>query len=458
MKSRADWLRGFFLVIGTLAVGGLAGCNSDPPADDASAPPQPPPVVETVTVNVFVVDTTGAPVPDMDVWVPFGASGFGSNLKTDANGRARFPGATPGDASVSVWGPGYHDAGRDFVVETGREATVTVEMVAAKEATPLVLATRAAPAEDGRSVTVDIDIAVLGQDGGPIQTLTAADFDVWGSDCAFNWCVMDAQGKELGASTYTATVDAAGYAWHDAPASVPPSNATALLLERSVDVVNFDPSGQRISAMGSFLDSVAAPDSVALASFSETPNGPALVVHGEFTPDGASLVDDLAPLADEGSESAPLGHALTELLLWAEPRLQGESGNRSIVLVSSPWSWVDFDCNDKAYCGHPTRLEIGRTASRLQMPVLAIGGLEPAADVAARSHGVYASIDEPTQYDVVLMNLKPILGGRLGFNTLHVVLSGSADAFRPGNTVWTSLTVRVGTDTRLSVPLAIPIT
>ena len=210
--------------------------------------------------------------------------------------------------------------------------------------------------------------------------------------------------------------------------------------------------------MGSFLDSVAAPDSVALASFREAPEGPELVVHGEFTPDGASLADDLAGLAGEGSAGVPLGHALSELLFWAEPRLQGQSGNRSIVLVSSLWSWPNFDCEDVAYCGHATRLEIGRTASRLHMPLLAIGGTESAADIAARSHGVYASIDEPTQYDVVLKNLKPILGGRLGFNTLHVVLSGPGEIFRPGNTVWTSLAVRVGTDTRLFVPLAIPIT
>ena len=65
------------------------------------------------------------------------------------------------------------------------DTDVTLILEHVTEATPVVLGSRALAASDGRSLTVDVDLAVLDENGRAIPTLTAAEFTMIDSDCAF---------------------------------------------------------------------------------------------------------------------------------------------------------------------------------------------------------------------------------------------------------------------------------
>ena len=167
---------------------------------------------------------------------------------------------------------------------------VNLELLRATEATPVVLATHATPVDSGRTLTVDLDLAVLSEDGLIIATLTAADFEILGSDCEWMWCVMEATGEPVPAGSYTADIDAGGFGWTDFATAPPLASATALLLENSIAVLDFDPKWQRSAAAHAFLDSVTAPDTVALASYHGSSWMPILETYGPFTSDGTQIL------------------------------------------------------------------------------------------------------------------------------------------------------------------------
>ena len=93
---------------------------------------------------------------------------------------------------------------------------------------------------------------------------------------------------------------------------------------------------------------------------------------------------------------------------------------------------------------------------------MAIGGGEPAADIAARSGGPSVVVADPEQYAVALGNLKSIVARRLGFNRVRFVLDAGAvygpqtgRVFQSGHTVWAFTQARIGPDTWVSIPVVI---
>jgi hypothetical protein len=403
--------------------------------------------VETLTVS-------GTPAPGVEVGVCAGAYCWART--TDADGRAEFSQLPAGDASVDAGGPGYHYAWRDIGIENNETTEVTMAVVRAVEATPVVIATDARPSDDGQTLTVDVDLAVLGEDGLAIPTFTAADFYVSGSDCGFGWCVMDDSGMPMGNGSYGSEIDTAAFSWHEPSPAAPAVSATALLLEHSANTVAYDPSGQRATAVHAFLDELTAPDSVALASYRGTPQSPVVSIYGTFTPDGARFHDDVDALAALDAGQNPLYPALTSLLSWSATQAIATEP-KSIVLLASPWSWPDDDCTTPWACPHEQRVAIADSARRLGIPIVTIGGSDPVADIAARSGGSSVVMNDPEQYSVALENLKPIVSRQLGFNRLRFVLSSHPEVFASGHTVWAWASLRIAPDSHLGIPVVITI-
>jgi hypothetical protein len=354
-----------------------------------------------------------------------------------------------------VGGPGFHWARRSIVVDADRTTELTVAVVRTVEATPVVLAASAQPSADGRSLTVDVDLAVLGEDGLAIANLTAADFRVHGSDCGFGMCVMDETGAPLPDGSYGAEVEPGEFSWHEAALESSAASAIALLLEQSADQAEFDAGRYRFEAAHAFLDSVSAPDVVAVASYHGTPQAPVLLNYGPFTPDGALLHDEVDAIADEAGLN-PMHDALADMLSWTAAQPTAGAA-RSIVLVSGRQSWPDDECGDSWTCRHEMRTSVAGLSQTLSIPVITIGGYDAAADIAARSGGLSIAVEDPAQYSVVLQNLKTIVSRQLGFNRLRFVLTGSAQVFATGHTVWAHAQVRVAPDSWLEIPVVIVI-
>jgi ABC-type uncharacterized transport system ATPase subunit len=121
------------------------------------------------------------------------------------------------------------------VIKTGAETISTIILEEVTEATPVVLNSRAMAASDGRSLTVDLDLAILGVDGQAIPTLTPADFQMVNSDCAFVPCGRDADSLRLPMGGYIARADDTAFRWNvssDRPAA---PMAVGLLLDQSIE-------------------------------------------------------------------------------------------------------------------------------------------------------------------------------------------------------------------------------
>ena len=458
---------GLGVVLGSIALG-LSACGggssgaTPPRTTGGPAPPTSSgPDVGPGAVTVRVMTESGTPIPDVGVDLNGGFDG--QALDTDAEGWARFTNVNAGEASIHTFARGFHDAGRRFVIEPDTVTELSVILMRTTEATPVVLGTHASPSEDGHTLTVDVDVAVLGEDGLANPTLTAADFAVANSDCGFMWCVMDASGQPLLSGGYYAHVDTEVFGWHEASTEPPPTSGTALLLEQSTSLIEFDPGKRRSTAINAFLDSVTAPDTVSVASYHGTPQAPVLTTYGPFTSDGALFRDDVNALSDDDASLNPMYAALADMLSWtATQATSGPDDPRSVVLVSGGLELARRRLRKLLDLRHSSRLAVAETSRALGIPIVAIGGGEPSADIAARSGGPSVVVADPEQYAVALGNLKSIVARRLGFNRVRFVLDAGAvygsqtgRVFQRGHTVWAYTQARIGPDTWVGIPVVI---
>jgi len=413
-------------------------------------------------VTVHVTSESGISIKGAEV--DLNGSFDGRSATTAADGRVKFSNVPEGEATISAFAHGFIHADLRFVVERDRKTKLSVDLVRAAKATPVVLATHAVPSDDALKLTVDVDLAVLGEDGLAISTLVASDFSARSSDCAFMWCVMDAQGAPLPSGGYSAYVDAARFGWHDAPSEPPSASATALLLEQSAPLSGFDPEKRHLAAVNAFLGLLTAPDSVLLASYGGPSQSEVLTTYGPFTSDGALFHDAVEALSSDDGALNPLYAGLDGMLSWTASQATEGTASKIVVLVSGGWSWPDDDCAPNWTCPHASRVAIAEKSRALGIPVVAIGGKEPAADIAARTGGSSVMISNPEQYAVVLGNLQAIVMRRVGFNRVRLVLDAGAvygsqaeRTFESGNTVWTYVGVRVASGSSLLIPVVIPI-
>ena len=115
------------------------------------------------SVTIAVATSSGTPIPGVSISLNGGFDGRAAS--TDASGHVVFAAIPPGEATATSYAGGYHVAYQRFEVSPDENTEVTLTLEQVTEATPVVLASRAVAAADGRSLTLDVDIAVLGEDG-----------------------------------------------------------------------------------------------------------------------------------------------------------------------------------------------------------------------------------------------------------------------------------------------------
>lgn len=335
------------------------------------------------------------------------------------------------------------------------DVTLTLEHVT--EATPVVVGSRAMAASDGRSLTVDVDVALLGEDGLAIPTLTAAEFTMIDSDCAFVPCGYDVDLGNLPMGGYRAHADFGAFSWHGLSDKPIPPMVVALLLEQSAAMADYDPERLRLPAVAAFLEAVIPPDAVALATYPGTSQGPILTTYGGFTSDGAQLRDAINALAGQEAGSNPLHCAVSEMLSFTAthaPSGPDDPPPTLVVVTNSSSAGADACIREQ-----PALVD----AVESGIPVVAIGGRESGAAIAEGTGGSFAVVTDPAQFPVAVENLAPIVGRTLDYNRLRFVLTpegapATGPVFRPGRqTVWAYLFVRIGPHTSIEVPLVMSV-
>jgi hypothetical protein len=421
------------------AVLALSACGSSGPSPSDSAA-----VRDGGPVTIHVTTSSGAPLADVEVDLNGGFDGRGA--RTDESGRVRFEDIPEGEATASTFASGFHTAGIRFLVapEVNTDVTLIVEHVT--EATPVVLGSRAVAAIDGRSLIVDVDLAVLDENGVAIPTLTAADVQMPPRDCAWYPCGYDADFGPM--DGYSVRADYEAFRWHVSSAGPTPPMAIGLLLEQSADMGGYDPARLRLPAVKAFLEAILPPHTVSLATYRGTGTGVELTSHGPFTSDGAQFADAVDALAGQEAGSNPLFCAVSDMLsLTANQAPNGPDDPSPTVVVVTSGSSASDACSQQA------------APSIDGIPVVTIGGGESGAALAAGSGGSFVVVYQPLQIEVALRNLAPIVGRTLDSNQLRFVLTPAGGLlFRPGRqTIWAYLTVRIGPHTSIGVPLVMPV-
>ena len=413
---------------------GVAQSAAPNPQTPTAGPPAATPTVPRDTGSVIVTATTTAGTPISGVSVALNGGFDGRSKTTDVNGEALFNDVPTGEASTNLGGSGYHWAGLGGLVVTKdsvTKATVTLEHVT--EATPVVLATHPVASSDGKTLTVDVDIAVLDENGVARETLTAADFGLKGV-CDWGWCVVDTDGSDTNRSYDAHVVDAA---LNPMPTPVLRTMATGILLDQSADMATFDPSGIRLRAVNSFLESVTAPDTVAIGSFQRIAATPILTTYGGFTSDAASLRTAVSSLAGKERGTSPLHAALAEMIAFTAANTPAGSSKlrRSVIAVTN--SWQPDECPDFRAC-QQAKLAIAEAARASDISVIAIGQASdgPAAEIAARTKGAFANVQDPAQLPVVFHALGSIVSRNVAYNRVRIELTADQPGtFLPGRAV-----------------------
>ena len=211
------------------------------------------PDVDQQSVTIHVTTSAGTPVPGVGIALNGGFDGRVAD--TDATGSVRFDDIPTGDeANATSYAAGFHAAHTRFLVTVDADTDVTLILEHVTEATPVVLGSRAVAASDGRSLTVDLDLAVLGEDGRAIPTFTAADFTMLDSDCAFRPCGIDVDSGSLPMGGYRVLADDEAFGWQRSSDQPVPPMTVALLLEQSAAMAEYDPQRLRLPAVSAFLD------------------------------------------------------------------------------------------------------------------------------------------------------------------------------------------------------------
>jgi hypothetical protein len=432
---------------------GVAQSAAPNPQTPTAGPPAATPTVpkDKGSVIVRAMTTAGAPISGVSVALNGGFDG--RSKTTDGNGEALFRDVPTGDASTNLGGSGYHWAGLRLVVTKDLVTKVAVTLEHVTEATPVVLATHPVASSDGKTLSVDVDIAVLDGNGVARETLTAADFRLNGA-CDWGWCVVDTDGTDTNRGYDAHVVDAT---FSPLPTPVLRTMAAGILLDQSADMATFDPSGIRLQAVNNFLESVTPPNTVALGSFQRNAATPTLTTYGGFTSDAPSLRTAVSALAGNERGTNPLHAALAEMIAFTAANAPAGSSKlrRSVIVVTN--SWPIDECPDARVCQR-AKQAIAGAAQASDISVIAIGTDGPAAEIAARTKGAFAYVQDPAQLPVVFHALGSIVSRNVAYNRVRLELdAGQPGTFLPGRTVGGYLEVAIGPNTHLMWWLAFPI-
>jgi hypothetical protein len=143
---------------------------------------------------------------------------------------------------------------------------------------------------------------------------------------------------------------------------------------------------------------------------------------------------------------------LTPLIAHVTEQLGATAGpQRSIVVMTRPNDAADL---------RDDLMDAVRAAVAAGIHLNGIGGgdyLGSLPSAVARTGGVFAYVDDPAQLPVVFRNLNSLLTRTVAFNRVRVEMRAAAGAFAPGRTVFSTLSVRIGPDTKLVWDIQIPI-
>jgi hypothetical protein len=440
----------------------LAGCGGGGGGDDG-----PPP---TGTLEATVVDEFGAPVDDAAVAVTVG--GATQTDTTNSSGLARVTGLTPGAASVEISLDTFQTQTVNTTIVADDTVELAIELLRNTQAAGGVFTTNVigTPSENGKVLTIELQVVVVDQQSRPIDTLTAGDFDLPvctpttpDEDPASSECVVFPEDAAVDRPYTVDSPSAENFAL--VPGLPEADYAATLMLDQSGSIRETDPTNARLFSAKAFLQSVdaASGDSVLLTAFASTEDAriatTPLWYGGTFTNDGESYFDELDELATQAAGDTPLYRSLfpeasdplaepgfTEGLIdYVDANAPG--GLRKAIVIFTDGE--DSECPNPDDC-RAKRARVIAEANAADVSLFTIGlsnrvDFEALGELARGTDGIFLFASNAEQLIPLYGSLGDLLSRSLPTYTMRWTVRADTDGtFSSGHSVFGQLEIAGG--------------
>jgi len=419
--------------------------------------------VQLSVARVVVVDAYGAPVPGATVTLNATSS---PAFATNAEGVA-FVAAPPGAATLVISVPTFIPAVAQATLRNESIATVPVTLQRVTAAAGGSLATRSdsrpVRSDDGRRLSFEVELVVVGSDAQAVTGLTAADFRLLDCQPDAATPAADCLRNAPADRAYLGSAAAAGIQLVPGQAVLP--HTVGLLIDQSGSIATSDRSNARLYAAKTMISNLAPGDQVVMGAFADgngarLPQQPLMMLGTVVNKAAAPLFfTRLDALAGQSGGQTPLLASIDAM----RTQILGDAS----LTPGQPRAMVVFTDGVDSYCsgavGCAQRRQQVIDAARASAVRLFMIGLSGDIDIEALSHLATASGGAMLYADSV-EQLIPLYGslGRLtslGLPTYRLRFSidaGEAGVFAAGQTVLARARVNVLGQT-VNIPFAVGI-
>ena len=411
------------------------------------------PVAPLGLVKVTVNDSFGTPVVGAQVRGPRETS------LTDGKGVALVTLSAPdASASVILSSKSFSDQTVAVSSSTGQvnEVVITLQRKASPAGGSLASRGPDLPvvSADGRQLTFDVEVVVVGADAAPVDQLGAADFRLRACTPVAGQALARCVRSPGGAGDQPYVPGNAAPSALQTIAGLPASDyAAALLLDQSGSIMQSDPTGARLFSTKAFLIGMGTNDVALLAAFAGgagalLPSAP-MTVYGPFRlkANASAYFPMLDSLSSLVGGNTPMYDSLDSLRRQVVADRTLPAGKAKAVVLFS--DGADTSCPDSEIC-RSRRARSIIEARQDQVRIFTIGlssGVDVAAmaELAHQSGGAFLYADTAEQ-------LLPLYGsvGRLlslslpSYRLRWTVQADTAGTFRSGSTLLGRVQVTAG--------------
>jgi hypothetical protein len=448
-----------------VVVAALAGCGGGGGGGGDDGPPP------TGTLQATVLDEFGAPVAGAEVAVTVGSTSHSD--ATDSEGVARVASLPPGAADVEISLETFQTQTASATIRADETTSIDIELVRNTQAAGGVFTTSVigTPSENGKVLTIELQVVVVDQNSHPIDNLTAGDFSL--PACAptdpdpapnASECVRFPEDVQVDRPYTVDNTSAANFAL--VPGGASADYAAALLLDQSGSILDTDPTNARLFSAKAFVQTVnaASGDSVLVTAFASLDNATKLPTTplwygGEFTSDGAGYFDELDALGDQAGGGTPLYR-----VLYPEPTdpdnepefteglidytvAHAPAGLRKAIVIFTDGE--DNKCSGPTACAEKRQRVIDK-ANASDVSLFTIGlsnqvNFEALAELARDTDGIFLFAEHAEQLIPLYGSLGDLLSRSLPTYTMRWTVRADTDGtFVSGHSVFGHLAIDGG--------------
>lgn len=388
-------------------------------------------------ITFEVKDVNERPISNARVQIRSGTTQL--QALTDGAGEVTFTRLTAEQIVVDITADDFEPLTDQVVdpAEVGRGMGFTLAAEGAwAVGRPLILGTRVLEREDdGRAMTVLLDIAVIGGNSAPIRNLTGADFSWRGYECwAPSYCASDAEDNFAGhGGAFSVEGIPQLRAFQEGGVRHP--YIAGIAVER-YDQYN---EQEQIAALRRYFADLGGNDKAALFDYQHDGSGVVLTTRGEFTNAGEILAAAADDLAQPAGATPPVAQVLTPLLsaVAAEEGFGLPGTLRHAVLLAN-----------RAELFLDEIRSVARTAVDAGVRIDAVEAFNNGLSrLAMRTGGASVQVSDRRQLPMVLGAMDALMAGTLPYYQLELRLVGAADqTFVPGGNASFALEVAIPAD------------